>query len=1173
VGDAIPGAGLDATLRDFSGGQKIFNRYTLTKVLGRGGMGIVWLARDDELERDVALKFLPELLVLDRGVLGDLKRETKRSLELTHKNIVRIYDFVHDDISGAISMEFIDGDTLSNLRADQPNKVFEPADLKDMLTQLCDALDYAHNHAGIVHRDLKPANLMVNKRSQLKIADFGIARSLSDSMSMLTHAHGTSGTLVYMSPQQLDGERGTHLDDVYSVGATIYELITSRPPFYSGNIDRQIHEKIPPLMAQRRKDLDVGGNPIPQEWEETIAACLAKDPAKRPQSVSEVAHRLQLASQQLQTIPSSREISSRKKGLIAVCVFLVVLAGATAWILFSHHKQAPVTEASTTVSEAEAGKEYVLGSQYFRGGGDVLIDHKKAFQRFTRSAENGFPEAQARLADMYELDVVSQDIVLKDKAKAADWAKKALASGLEAKAERGAAGAEYELASLYFLGLGVARDETKAASLAQSAADHGNIDAKRLLGYFYLHGRGVKNDENKGETYLREAAAENVAPAQNLLGLQYKDKDPTKAAEMFRRAAEQGNASAQYFLGDLYEKGKGVEQSYVRAAEYYQKSADHMFWAGLCSLAALYEKGNGVPKDLSKATALYQKAADQGIQQAKDNLRRLEQTQSSVASVTPSVAAPSTPSAPSGTLPFALNAGYNPAIAFVDMNRVFKEYTKTKDAEEKINEAKAQAKREYDDRSNAYKKALDEINYLNKQLDSSGLSADAKSRTARDRDNKIANIKNMEREVTEFRTTREKQLQEQTTRMREGIVSEMRAKIGSLDARANNLIFDKSGNSLNGVPVILFSPSNGDASNAVVAGLNQNRADQLLSMKPVSVGLVDMNRIFRAYNRTKDAESKINQAKGAAKKDYDDRAAFYQKALDEINSLNKQIDSSGLSGDAKSRMARDRDNKIANVKKMEKEITEFKTTREKQLQDQALKMREGIVAEITKLIASGLAMINDGLIIDVSGNSKNGVPVVVYSEGIPDFSNYVISALNQNKPSTTFSQLVSSASARFGIVDMNRAFKQWPDTKEAEAKINDAKAQAKREYDDRANAYKKALDEINSLNTQLNAPGLDTNARSTKARERDNKILNIKNMEREINEFRTSREKQLQEDALKMREGIVLKIRATVNQIAEADRCNLVLDSSGNSLNDVPIVLLSRDVPDITDKVLAAAQR
>jgi eukaryotic-like serine/threonine-protein kinase len=277
-------------------GQRLFGRYTLIRILGRGGMGIVWLAHDEELERNVALKFLPDLLIQDAAVLSDLKRETRRCLELTHKNIVRIYDFVHDERSGCISMEYVDGDTLSKLRCDKERKVFEAAELTDWMSQLCDALDYAHNYAHIVHRDLKPANLMVNQRGELKVSDFGIARSLGASLSVITMAGGRSGTLAYMSPQQLEGERGTHLDDIYSLGATVYELLTSKPPFYLGNIDRQIREKIPPSMAERRKEFDIEEKPIPTIWEEWVAACLAKDPGRRPQSVLEIARQLQMPS-------------------------------------------------------------------------------------------------------------------------------------------------------------------------------------------------------------------------------------------------------------------------------------------------------------------------------------------------------------------------------------------------------------------------------------------------------------------------------------------------------------------------------------------------------------------------------------------------------------------------------------------------------------------------------------------------------------------------------------------------------------------------------------------------------------------------------------------------------------------------------------------------------------
>ena len=307
---------LDATVRDFVSGQKLFNRYTLKHILGRGGMGVVWCARDEVLEREVALKFLPELIILDRAILADLKRETKRSLELTHKNIVRIYDFVHDENSGCISMEYVDGDTISNLRADREKKVFETYELMDWVKQLAEALDYAHNHVRVVHRDLKPSNLMVNKRLELKVADFGIARSLGDGMSMLTMGgRGTSGTLVYMSPQQLDGVRGTPLDDIYSVGATLYEMLTSKPPFYSGNIDKQVHEKTPPPMHQRREELDIEGEPIDQLWEDLVAACLQKDPALRPQSITEMI--------ELLTAPR---------------------APKTGWLKFSSHKIRPAAQ-------------------------------------------------------------------------------------------------------------------------------------------------------------------------------------------------------------------------------------------------------------------------------------------------------------------------------------------------------------------------------------------------------------------------------------------------------------------------------------------------------------------------------------------------------------------------------------------------------------------------------------------------------------------------------------------------------------------------------------------------------------------------------------------------------------------------------------------------------------
>ena len=282
---------LGATLRGFASGQTLFGRFRLVRTIGRGGMGVVWLAQDEQLEREVALKFLPEMLVSDRTALEDLKRETRRSLSLTHHHIVRIFDFHQQGNVAGISMEYVDGDTLSNVRVEHGVRTFNPGQLGATVKQLCEALDYAHGRAKIVHRDLKPANLMVNRAGDLKVTDFGISASITESASRVS-MRPSGGTLVYMSPQQLMGEEPCVADDIYSLGATLYDLITGKPPFYQGNIDLQVREKVPPPMAQRREALGNTGEPIPREWEETIAACLAKDSTQRPQNAGEVWERL-----------------------------------------------------------------------------------------------------------------------------------------------------------------------------------------------------------------------------------------------------------------------------------------------------------------------------------------------------------------------------------------------------------------------------------------------------------------------------------------------------------------------------------------------------------------------------------------------------------------------------------------------------------------------------------------------------------------------------------------------------------------------------------------------------------------------------------------------------------------------------------------------------------------
>ncbi len=182
------------------------------------------------------------------------------------------------------------------------------------------------------------------------------------------------------------------------------------------------------------------------------------------------------------------------------------------------------------------------------------------------------------------------------------------------------------------------------------------------------------------------------------------------------------------------------------------------------------------------------------------------------------------------------------------------------------------------------------------------------------------------------------------------------------------------------------------------------------SQGALKIGTVDMQRAFKEYYKTKDAEAKINDARSAAKKEYDDRAEAYKKALDEINSLNKQLDAPALTAEAKTQKAKERDDKIANIKKMEREINDFSQTRDRQLQEQLMRMREGIVKEITDVVVEKVKTNNMDFVFDKSGVSLNGVPVMLYAPPNVDFTNDIIAVLNKPGRGTTGSTSKTAAS-------------------------------------------------------------------------------------------------------------------------------------------------------------------
>ena len=228
-------------------GTLLANRYRVVRQLGQGGMGSVWLAEDTQLDnKPFAIKMLPSILVSNKRAYRQLKDEALVAMKLTHPNIVTLRAFEENSGNPFLVMDYIDGQTLDDYLAEK-GKLPE-ADVLRILRPIAAALDYAHSK-GVVHRDVKPGNVMIAKDGTPYILDFGIAREIQETMTRVT-GKLSSGTLLYMSPEQLRGYSPKPAQDIYSFAAMAYECLKGEPPFVRGQIEFQIlNEQPEPLTA------------------------------------------------------------------------------------------------------------------------------------------------------------------------------------------------------------------------------------------------------------------------------------------------------------------------------------------------------------------------------------------------------------------------------------------------------------------------------------------------------------------------------------------------------------------------------------------------------------------------------------------------------------------------------------------------------------------------------------------------------------------------------------------------------------------------------------------------------------------------------------------------------------------------------------------------------------
>ncbi|HSH00299.1 MAG TPA: serine/threonine-protein kinase, partial [candidate division Zixibacteria bacterium] len=251
-------------------------RYTLEAEIGRGAMGVVYRAWDTALDRQVAIKQLSQTLTEDEQYAARFRREAKALARLTHPHVVQVYDLIEDSSRLWMALEFVDGGDLAGLLKREGPLSAERA--VSLISAVAAGLAFAHNQ-GIIHRDLKPSNILLTGDLTPKVSDFGIAK-LAQS-SELTQAGAVLGSPRYMSPEQCGGEMVDTRSDIYSLGISLYELLSGAPPFTgsaSHVLARHLTE-IPTSVTTIRQE-------VPERLEQIISRMLAKDPTERPESMA-----------------------------------------------------------------------------------------------------------------------------------------------------------------------------------------------------------------------------------------------------------------------------------------------------------------------------------------------------------------------------------------------------------------------------------------------------------------------------------------------------------------------------------------------------------------------------------------------------------------------------------------------------------------------------------------------------------------------------------------------------------------------------------------------------------------------------------------------------------------------------------------------------------------------
>jgi len=340
-------------------------KYKILGILGKGGMGIVYKAIDPDIEREVAIKTIRFDNFQEGTQKDDLMarfiREARAAGKLSHPNIVTVYDVCREQDLTYIVMQFVEGQSLRALI--DSGKRLSPPEIDALMKPVADALDYAHN-SGIIHRDIKPANILIDKTNKPFLADFGVARM---DTSTMTQSGTAVGTLSYMSPEQIKGQTIDRRADIFALGIILYELLSGKMPFHGDNISTLVYKIVneqPQRITEINKDIPVG-------YDLVVQKTLAKNPEDRYQNCRQLIAALESAGKILEETLAyevRKESAAaagvkRKTKLIAPLALAGVLVVVGAFVFFSpksgktggpNQKAAAIKTSESTTKPAES---------------------------------------------------------------------------------------------------------------------------------------------------------------------------------------------------------------------------------------------------------------------------------------------------------------------------------------------------------------------------------------------------------------------------------------------------------------------------------------------------------------------------------------------------------------------------------------------------------------------------------------------------------------------------------------------------------------------------------------------------------------------------------------------------------------------------------------------------